>query len=118
MVKQADCCNASDDTLDRERRRRRHSPPMSRLNLVVLVGIVVMFAGVAVPPVLEDHLEPGFCSADCPVQHAGHGAAIAPPARPTAARGPAPTAPAVALAADADLVPLASPDAPRAPPAA
>ena len=46
-----------------------------------------MFAGVAIPPVLEDHLEPGFCSADCPVQHAGHGAAIAPPARPSAARG-------------------------------
>ena len=118
MVKQADCCNASDDTLDRERRRRRHSPPMSRLNLAVLIAIIVVFAGVAVPPVIEDHLEPGFCSADCPVQHAGHGAAIAPPARPTAARGPAPTAPAVTLAAQADLVSLASPDAPRAPPAA
>lgn len=119
MVKQADCCNASDDTLDRERRRRRHSPPMSRLNLAVLIGIIVILAGVAVPPVIEDHLEAGFCSADCPVQHAGHGAAaIAPPARPTAVRGPAPTVSAVALAAAADLVPLASPDAPRAPPTA
>jgi len=90
----------------------------SRLNLVILIGILVVFAGVAIPPVLEDHLEPGFCSADCPVQHAGYGAALVPPTRPTAARGPAPTASAVTPAADADLVPLASPDAPRAPPAA
>src|SRR5258707_8367773 len=106
MVKQADCRNASDDTLDRERRRRRHSPPMSRLNLAVLIGIIVMLAGVAVPPVIEDHLEAGFCSADCPAQHPGHGAATSPPAPPTAARGPAPTAPARPPAPDPDLLPL------------
>jgi hypothetical protein len=90
----------------------------SRLSASVLLAVIVMLIGIAMPPVLEDHLEPGFCSADCPVQHAGHGAAIPPPARPGAARGPAPTAPAAALAADAGLGPLPSPDAPRAPPVA
>jgi hypothetical protein len=90
----------------------------SRLSLAVLIGVLLTLTGVAVPPVLEDHLEPGFCSADCPVQHAGHGAAMTPPARPSAARRPVPTAPAVTLAEDATLAPVASPDAPRAPPAA
>ena len=90
----------------------------SRRNRAVLIGIMVVLAGVAIPPVFEDHLEAGFCSADCPVQHAGHGAAIAPPARPSAARAPAPAASAVAPAADVDLGAPASPDAPRAPPAA
>ena len=88
------------------------------MSLLVLIGLAVQLAGVAVPPVVEDHLEPGFCSADCPVQHAGHGAATGPPARPSAARRPAPTEPALTLAASAALEPLASPDAPRAPPAA
>jgi len=90
----------------------------SRLSLAVVIGVLVTLAGIAVPPVLEDHLEPGFCSADCPVQHAGHGAAMTPPARPSAARGPAPAAPAVTLADGAALEPPASPDAPRAPPTA
>jgi len=90
----------------------------SRLTLAVLIGVLLALAGAAVPPVLEDHLEPGFCSADCPVQHTGHGTAATPPARPSAARRPAPTAPAVALADGVALDPLASPDAPRAPPAA
>ena len=90
----------------------------SRLSLAVLIGVLVTLAGIAIPPVLEDHLEPGFCSADCPVQHAGHGAAMTPPARPSAARRPAPTAPAVTLADGLALDSPASPDAPRAPPAA
>jgi hypothetical protein len=90
-------------------------PPRS---LSVLLAVLVMLIGIAMPPVVEDHLEPGFCSADCPVQHAGHGAAIPPAARPTAARRAAPTASAAALTVDADLAPLASPDAPRAPPTA
>jgi len=90
----------------------------SRLSLAVLLALLVTLTGVAIPPVLEDHLEPGFCSADCPVQHTGYGAAVAPATRPSAARGPAPTASAVALADGAAVAPLASPDAPRAPPAA
>jgi hypothetical protein len=90
----------------------------SRLSLAILFGVLVTLAGIAVPPVLEDHLEPGFCSADCPVQHAGHGGAMTPPARPSAARRPAPIAPAVTVADGLALDPPASPDAPRAPPAA
>ena len=90
----------------------------SRLTLTVLLGVLLTLAGVAVPPLFEDHLEPGFCSADCPVQHAGHGAATAPPARPSASHRPAPAASAVAPTVGAALEPLASPDAPRAPPAA
>jgi len=90
----------------------------SRLSLAILFGVRVTLAGIAVPPVLEDHLEPGFCSADCPVQHAGHGVAMAPPGRQSAARRPAPTAPAVTLADGLALDLPASPDAPRAPPAA
>ena len=66
----------------------------SRLRVAVVLAIVVILAGVAVPPVIEDHLEPGFCSADCPVQHAGHGAAIAAPPLASAAR----RAPVVAIA--------------------
>jgi hypothetical protein len=89
----------------------------SRLSLAVLIGVAVILAGVAVPPVVEDHLESGFCSADCPVQHAGHGAAMAPPARPSAARRPAPTTPALTLTDGLALQSPASPDAPRAPPA-
>src|SRR5262245_57834189 len=116
--KRADCCAASDAPLDRGQPRRRHSPPMPRLTLAVLIGLLVALAGVVVPPVLEDHLEPGFCSADCPVQHTGHGAAAAPPARPSAARRPAPIAPALTVADGIALEPLANPDAPRAPPAA
>jgi hypothetical protein len=90
----------------------------TRRHVGVLIAVLAILVSVAIPPLFEDHLEPGFCSADCPVQHAGHGAAIAPPARPSAARRPAPIAPAVVLAADADHGPVASPDAPRAPPAA
>jgi hypothetical protein len=90
----------------------------SRLSLAVLIGVLVALAGVAVPPVFEDHVEPGFCSADCPVQHPGQGSATTPPARPSTARGPAPVARAVTLADALALDAPASPDAPRAPPTA
>jgi hypothetical protein len=90
----------------------------SRPSVSILLAALVILIGIAMPPVIEDHLEPGFCSADCPVQHAGHGAAISPPARPSAARRPVPTAPAAAVTVDADLGLFASPDAPRAPPTA
>jgi hypothetical protein len=90
------------------------------MSLRVAVGLVVavLLAAVAVPPVTEDHLEPGFCSADCPVQHAGHGAAITSPPLASAARRTPVVASAEALGAEADLGAAASPDAPRAPPAA
>ena len=88
------------------------------LRLSILLVVIVMMAGVAVPPPVEDHLEPGFCSADCPVQHAGHGAAITPSAAPSAAR----RAPAVAAPAtgeiNADRGVIVSAHAPRAPPSA
>jgi hypothetical protein len=90
----------------------------SPLRLSILLVVIVMVAGVAVPPPLEDHLEPGFCSADCPVQHDGHGAAIAPSPAPSAARrAPAVAAPAT-CEADAERGVIASAHAPRAPPSA
>jgi hypothetical protein len=84
---------------------------------VLLVALLVL-TGVATPPVIEDHLEPGFCSTDCPVQHAGHGSAIAP----AASAGDGRRAPAAAAAAphggEAARLADGSPDAPRAPPSA
>jgi hypothetical protein len=68
--------------------------------------------------VIEDHLEAGFCSADCPVQHAGHTAAIAPPTAPSAGRR-SPAAIIVGVRrANAARRTTDAPDAPRAPPAA
>ena len=49
--------------------------------LSILLVVLVLLAGVAVPPLIEDHFEPGFCSADCPVQHAGYGALTPSPSR-------------------------------------
>ena len=86
--------------------------------LSILLVVLVLLAGVAVPTLVEDHLEPGFCSADCPMQHAGHGVAITPAPAPSVAR----RAPAVAVpatrGADADRSMIASAHAPRAPPSA
>ena len=90
----------------------------SPLRLSILLVAIVMVAGVAVPPPVEDHLEPGFCSADCPMQHAGHGVAITPaPASSAARRAPAVAVPAT-RGADADRSVIASAHAPRAPPSA
>ena len=54
---------------------------MSPLRLALLVVVLLTVADVTTPPVIEDHSEVGFCSADCPVQLPGHGAgiAVAPP---------------------------------------
>ena len=90
----------------------------SPLRLSILLVVLVMVAGVAVPPPVEDHLEPGFCSADCPVQHAGHGAAITPSPAPSAARRTLAVAAPVTRAADADRGVFATAHAPRAPPSA
>jgi hypothetical protein len=90
---------------------------MSR-RIAVALAIAVILAAVAVPPVIEDNLEPGFCSADCPVQHAGHGAAItAPPLAGAAGRTPV-VATTETLGVGVYLGAPSSPDAPRAPPAA
>ena len=83
----------------------------------IALGIILTLTAVVVPPVVEDHLEAGFCSADCPVQHAGVAGA---------------TTGVVAIGTHASLVlhapasgtseapsgTIASPDAPRAPPSA
>ncbi len=87
-----------------------------RWRVAVVLAIVVTLTGVAVPPVIEDHLEAGFCSADCPVQHAGHGTGITPSVIAVAVhRTPVVSAPPPPRTDD-PLVPNASPDAPRAPP--
>jgi hypothetical protein len=90
----------------------------SALRLSILLVLIVMVAGIAVPPPVEDHLEPGFCSADCPVQHAGHGAAITPSPAPSAARRARAVATPATRASDADRGVIVSAHAPRAPPSA
>jgi hypothetical protein len=91
---------------------------MSPLRLALLVVVLLTVADVTTPPVIEDHSEVGFCSADCPVQLPGHGAgiAVAPPPSSAACT----TAEAVVLAreTDAERGAKTAPDAPRAPPAA
>ena len=71
-----------------------------RLRVVVLLVALMMLLGVATPPVIEDHLEVGFCSADCPVQHDGHTTALAPPPPASGTRRSAP----VSIAAAATLL--------------
>jgi len=88
------------------------------LRLSTLLVVIVMVAGVAVPPPVEDHLEPGFCSADCPVQHAGHGVAVTPSPAPSAARRARAVAAPATRAGDADRGVIVSAHAPRAPPSA
>jgi len=85
--------------------------------LSILLVVLVLLAGVAVPPLIEDHFEPGFCSADCPVQHAGYGALTPSPAPSAPRRAPAVAVPAT-RGADADRSVIASAHAPRAPPSA
>ena len=84
----------------------------------MLLVALVMLIGVATPPVIEDHVEVGFCSADCPVQHDGHTTALAPPPAPSVTRRPAALIIASARLADAELAAVDALDAPRAPPSA
>jgi hypothetical protein len=86
-------------------------------SLTVLVALLLLSAA-ATPPVVEDHLVIGFCSADCPVQHTGHGAAIAPPPVPSASRRATVVVTVIARGPDVALVHDDTPDAPRAPPSA
>ncbi|HEY3067553.1 MAG TPA: hypothetical protein VGL09_17300 [Methylomirabilota bacterium] len=90
----------------------------ARLRVLILLVAIVTLTDVATPPVIEDHLERGFCSADCPVQHAVSGAAIAAPAPPRAAHRLTVIVGAVARATEAKTRTTDAPDAPRAPPAA
>jgi hypothetical protein len=91
---------------------------MSRLRGLLLAVVVLTVVDIATPPVIEDHNEVGFCSADCPVQLPGHGAGItvAPPPSSAAHTTAEPVVPA--READAERDAKTAPDAPRAPPSA
>jgi len=91
--------------------------PSLRRVVMLLVALMTLI-GVVTPPVIEDHLEVGFCSADCPVQNDGHITALAPPPAPSVTRRSAPISIAAARLADAELGAVDAPDAPRAPPSA
>ena len=84
----------------------------------VVLAILLTLIGVAVPPVVEDHLEAGFCSADCPVQQAGHGAGIATAVIAALAHRTPRSGRTPSLPPDVPLGTIASPDAARAPPVA
>lgn len=78
----------------------------------------IVVVGVVTPPVIEDHTELRFCSADCPVQHPSHGAALTSAPPPARTHQTAAAVTAIAHDADTDIAPVAAPDAPRAPPSA
>ena len=84
----------------------------------VVLALLLTLIGVAVPPVVEDHLEAGFCSADCPVQQTGHGVGIATGTIATLADRTPPSGRTPALPSDVSLGTIASTDAARAPPVA
>jgi hypothetical protein len=90
----------------------------SRVRTAVLLVVFLTLLGVVTPPVIEDHFEPGFCSAACPVQHAGHGADITPSTSAGAPRRAPALAAAIPRARHAHRVAFTPPDAPRAPPSA
>jgi hypothetical protein len=91
------------------------APPLRALILFLALGALI---DVATPPVIENHLEIGFCSADCPVQHAAAGAAVAPPPPPRVVDRLAATVAAVAFGFDIATSAAEAPDVPRAPPSA
>jgi hypothetical protein len=88
------------------------------LRSLVLLAASLVLVGAATPAAMEDHSEPGFCSADCPVQHPGHGAAISTEGTPGAAHRLAVVPSGAARSDDAERLSTTAPDAPRAPPAA
>jgi hypothetical protein len=87
-----------------------------RVRLVILLVALVTLLGVATPPVLEDHVEAGFCSADCPLQHEGGGIAITSPLPPSAARGLLVVLAVLERGGEVAIRPDTGPAAPRAPP--
>jgi len=89
-----------------------------RRRVVILLIALVPLLGVATPPVFEDHAEAGFCSADCPVQHDGHGVGITSPPAPIASRGVLVVLGVLERGVDVEIRPVAGPAAPRAPPSA
>ena len=89
-----------------------------RWRVPILLAVILVLGGIALPPVIENHVEPGFCSADCPVQHAGHGVGVATRVQALgASEAPVFTA-SLVFSGDSPIARLASPDAPRAPPSA
>lgn len=89
---------------------------LSRFRVMILLLAIVPVVGVAAPPVFEDHAEAGFCSADCPVQHDGHGIAVTSPLAPNASCGALVVLGVPERDVDADIRPVTGPAAPRAPP--
>ena len=88
------------------------------LRFLVLLVALVALVDVAAPPLIEDRLQLGFCSADCPVQHAASGAAVTPATPPGAGHRLAVVVSEVT--GEPGIVTGAgdAPDAPRAPPSA
>jgi hypothetical protein len=91
---------------------------MSPLRVVLLVVVLLTLVDVATPPVIEDHREVGFCSADCPAQLPGHGTGITVAPSPSSAAHTTAADVVLARDADVDLGAVAASDAPRAPPSA
>jgi len=89
-----------------------------RIRVVILLVALVSLLGVATPPVFEDHVETGFCSADCPVQHEGRGIAITSPLGPSASRGLLVVLGVLERGVDVEIRPVTGLAAPRAPPSA
>jgi hypothetical protein len=88
------------------------------VRVAVLFVAILTLTIVATPPLIEEHLEPGFCSADCPVQHDGQGAAIEPAPAPREARHTAVGYTGHNGVTDADPGLIVGPASPRAPPSA
>jgi hypothetical protein len=88
------------------------------LRLMRLFVALLTLVGVATPPVIEDHVESGFCSADCPIQHDGPTTSLVPPSTPRVTRRSAWVIIAAARRDDARVGGIHAPDAPRAPPSA
>jgi hypothetical protein len=88
------------------------------LRITMVLAALTILVDVAVPPVIEDHAERGFCSADCPVQHPGHGAALAPAAPRAQGHRLVRSVMATTSRPDVESPRATGLDAPRAPPAA
>jgi hypothetical protein len=88
------------------------------LRITMVLAALTILVDVAVPPVIEDHAERGFCSADCPVQRPGHGAALAPAAPRAQAHRLVRSVTTTTSGPDVESPRAMGLDAPRAPPAA
>ena len=82
---------------------------------LLLVAILIL-ASAAAPPLIEDHLEAGFCSADCSVQHDGQATAVEPTPSPGETRHIAARHAGGIGVTDASPGATFGPSSPRAPP--